>query len=329
MCLICRYWYDPKFCVFEGAAEHESGEPRDLLETCLCCDKKLPEVALANGNQISYHLHDFVYLVDRRSAYYKPFSIGQITMLHSDPNSSSNAAITKATVRLLLRHDDFLDQNPPITGLHNRLQQYVFKDCRRLVLTDVEKEVPLKDLEATCRVRFFPEAKQTEERNGAYQLRLCAGGQEISSYKDQPDSFWFTDYYSMPVQDSRRLDLRKSILRATRERLYRIRDEKGNLDDQRTPVTMPQDCVVCEKRWVQQEARRNHLCKTEPKLRALDIFAGCGGMSLGLKQSGMVDTEYSIEVDRDAAATFRYGVAIAKKPLEDANTGSSRLGASF
>lgn len=248
-------------------------------------------------------------------------------MLHSNPNSSSNAAI-KATVRLFLRHDDFLDQNQPISGLQNRLQQYMFKDCRRLVLTDVEKEVLLKDLEATCRVRFCPEANQAEERSGEYQHRLCVDAQEINSYKDQPDSFWFMDYY-MPAQDSRKPDLRKNTLRATRERLYRIRDEKGTLDDQLTPVTMPQGCLVCEKRWVQQEARKNHLCKTEPKLRAMDIFAGCGGMSLGLKQSGMVETEYSIEVDHDAAATFRYGIAIANNPLEDAHAGSFRLKASF
>ncbi|KAG0284747.1 hypothetical protein BGZ96_010905 [Linnemannia gamsii] len=300
-----RYWYDPKFCVFEGATEHESSEPRDLLEACICCDQKLPKVAPSNGNQISYHLHDFVYLVDRRLANYKPFGIGQITMLHSDPKSSSNTTVTKATVRLLLRHDDFLDQNPPISGLQNRHQRHMFKDCRRLVLTDVEKEVLLTDLEAKCRVRFCFEVNQTEEQRGEYKHRLCADGQEINSYKDQPDSFWFMDYY-MPAQDSRKPNLRKSALRANRERLCRIRDEKGTLDDRLIPVTMPQDCLVCEKRRVQQEARRNHLCKTEPKLRAMDIFAGCGGMSFGLKQSGMVETEYSIEVDQDAAATFRH-----------------------
>ncbi|KAK3817886.1 MAG: S-adenosyl-L-methionine-dependent methyltransferase [Linnemannia elongata] len=69
---------------------------------------------------------------------------------------------------------------------------------------------------------------------------------------------------------------------------------------------MPRDCLACEKRWIQEEAKRNRLFKAGPKLCAMDIFAGCGGMSLGMKQSGMVETKYSIEFDQDAVATFIY-----------------------
>lgn len=252
-----------------------------------------------------------MYLVDSESEVYKPLGIGQITKLHTDSNSCSKEAIRKATVRLLLRHDDFLDENPPMSERHNRLQQFVFKDSRRLVLTDIEKEVPLEDLEATCRVRFVPEVKETEEQSGAYQLRSCAEGQENNSYKDQQGSFWFMDYYFVPAQDSGKVDLRKTTLRATRERLYRIYDEKGNSDGLHTLLKMPQDCVACEKRRIQEESKRSRLCNAGPKLRAMDIFAGCGGMSLGFKQSGMVETKYSIELDQDAATNFRYIIILA------------------
>ncbi|KAF9329689.1 hypothetical protein BGZ91_000444 [Linnemannia elongata] len=299
-----RFLYDPRFCVFEDATKYESGEPQDLLQPCICCDLKHRKTV--EEKHSPYHLHDFVYLMDSGSKEYQPLGIGQITKLHSNSNSCAKEAVRKATVRLLLRHDDFLDENPPISEHHSRLQEVVFKDCRRLVLTDVEKEVSLQDLEATCRVRFVPEVKETEERSGAYQLRSCAEGQESNSYNDQHDSFWFMDYYFVPVQDSGKVDLRKTTLRASRERLYRIYDEKGTSDGLRTLVKMPQDCLACEKRWIQEEAKRIRLCKAGPKLRAMDIFAGCGGMSLGLQRSGMVETKYSVELDQDAAATFRY-----------------------
>ncbi|KAF9551020.1 hypothetical protein EC957_010788 [Mortierella hygrophila] len=299
-----RYLYDPKFCAFEDAAKCETGEAQDPPQPCICCDLKQRKAI--NDEDNPYHLHDFVYLVDSGSEEYKPLGIGQITKLHLDSSSCYKDAIRKATVRLLLRHDDFLDKNPPMSERHKRLQQYIFKDCRRLVLTDVEKEVPLEDLEATCRVCFVPEVKETKERSGAFQRRPCAEEQESNSYKDQQDSFWFMDYYFVPAQDSGKVDMRKSTLRASRERLYRIYDEKGNSDGLHTLVKMPQDCLACKRRWIQEDAKRKRLCKAGPKLRAMDIFAGCGGMSLGLKQSGIVETKYSVELDQDAAATFSY-----------------------
>lgn len=130
------------------------------------------------------------------------------------------------------------------------------------------------------------------------------------------------DYYFVPVQDSGKVDLSKTTLRASRERLYRIYDEKGTSDGLYTLVKMPQDCLACEKRWIQEEAKRIRLCKSGPKLRAMDIFAGCGGMSLGLKQSGMVETKYSIELDQDAAATFRYNITLACDQLDDKSSDS-------
>lgn len=42
----------------------------------------------------------------------------------------------------------------------------------------------------------------------------------------------------------------------------------------------------------------------DPKLKTLDIFAGCGGLSEGLHQSGVVQTQWAIEYDDSAAEAF-------------------------
>lgn len=44
---------------------------------------------------------------------------------------------------------------------------------------------------------------------------------------------------------------------------------------------------------------------SEHKLKTLDIFAGCGGLSEGLHQSGVVQTQWAIEYDDSAAEAFR------------------------
>ncbi|KAG6551170.1 hypothetical protein Mapa_007405 [Marchantia paleacea] len=45
--------------------------------------------------------------------------------------------------------------------------------------------------------------------------------------------------------------------------------------------------------------------ENSPSLATLDIFAGCGGLSEGLHQSGVSDTKWAIEYDREAAEAFK------------------------
>lgn len=40
-------------------------------------------------------------------------------------------------------------------------------------------------------------------------------------------------------------------------------------------------------------------------LRTLDVFAGCGGLSEGLHQSGISKSEWAIEFDRSAASAYK------------------------
>lgn len=55
-------------------------------------------------------------------------------------------------------------------------------------------------------------------------------------------------------------------------------------------------------------------------LRTLDIFAGCGGLSEGLHQSGIAKTMWAIECEPTAAQAFRLNNPDATVFTDDCNT---------
>ncbi|KAG0375367.1 hypothetical protein BGX24_009212 [Mortierella sp. AD032] len=312
-----RYWYNPAFCVFEEAAKHERDESGELqsLNRCVCCIRKKREDIEADNKRRKFHTNDFVYFVDPRSkSRLIPFNIGQIVALNDCPKAT-------VSIRLLLRHDHFLDFNPRIIGNWNRLQFEIFKDCRRLVLTDIILEIPLIHLEETCQVLYFPEMKNVvEEKLGVEQTRLCANGQEVKdleSYKDQPDNYWFMDFYNAPQQELSEssgkqrsmLTPSRESLRNSRERLCHIHNGKEfHFDNTYHLVQMPAYCLECAGRRNQERVARNKLFKEKPKLVAMDLFSGCGGMTLGLEKCGMVETRFAIEYNEAASETFKYNL---------------------
>lgn len=54
--------------------------------------------------------------------------------------------------------------------------------------------------------------------------------------------------------------------------------------------------------------RKNVKVKVRPqipaKLKSLDLFAGCGGLSSGLDASGLTETKWAVESDPKAARAF-------------------------
>lgn len=55
------------------------------------------------------------------------------------------------------------------------------------------------------------------------------------------------------------------------------------------------------------------------KLRTLDVFAGCGGLTEGLHQSGVSETLWAIEQDGDAAMAFKKNFPQATVFSDDCN----------
>lgn len=47
-----------------------------------------------------------------------------------------------------------------------------------------------------------------------------------------------------------------------------------------------------------------------PSLRAIDVFAGCGGLSLGFERSGAFDIVHAVEHDRSAAQSYEVNFAV-------------------
>ena len=54
-----------------------------------------------------------------------------------------------------------------------------------------------------------------------------------------------------------------------------------------------------------------------PPLATMDIFAGCGGLSEGMHQTGVVDTRWAIEYNSSAAQAFQMNNPEAKVFIND------------
>lgn len=99
--------------------------------------------------------------------------------------------------------------------------------------------------------------------------------QDLESYKEQKDCFFYLQGY---VDTEVALPMSSKALK---------------------------HCSICIERKEQQEKRKAQAILQTKKLVALDIFSGCGGLSSGLKQSGIVDTKYAIEFNPSAALTYK------------------------
>ena len=62
------------------------------------------------------------------------------------------------------------------------------------------------------------------------------------------------------------------------------------------------------------------LNSVKTKLRCLDIFSGCGGLSLGLHQAGVVTTDWAIDIDQAAAKAYELNNPDCTVFDEDCNT---------
>ncbi|KAF9107387.1 hypothetical protein BGX27_008769 [Mortierella sp. AM989] len=367
-----RFWYDKYLWTFEDATEHENLTETNLVhcqqhEPCISCAREVqkerddaPSMIIHRGSDAvpsfkyrdqEYHERDFVYLVNSHNINgimipipnctdNNPYNVGQILKLHS--SQMDNRTEIVAEVQLFERYDDFLDKNPTISCRGNRIQKPVFKDHRRLVLTDNTQNFAIDSLEGTCRVKFISDSDD----------RSLEAQKALAQYKDQADSFYYKDYlvpksgsnrsyYNgtlvgstlktrlKPAATRKRGDkkaMQKDEVPATRRRrLARISDcGTVIVDGQTIVVQRPRPCRICEDEFQEQSEKRSEFLADVKKLRALDIFSGCGGLSLGLKESNVIETRYSIESMTSAAKTYRHNFPNARVYNDDANILLSR-----
>ncbi|KAJ9073953.1 hypothetical protein DSO57_1011171 [Entomophthora muscae] len=86
--------------------------------------------------------------------------------------------------------------------------------------------------------------------------------------------------------------------------------EDNHVDEHSKKVVplLKEEHMICEpreKEHLEEMKRSEYTLANHKPLNALDIFSGCGGLSLGMKRSGLVQTKYSVEFNCGAAITYK------------------------
>lgn len=63
-------------------------------------------------------------------------------------------------------------------------------------------------------------------------------------------------------------------------------------------------CDICTAEHSAELQEEQDLLKRHGRLRCMDLFAGAGGLSVGLHQSGFVQTKWAVELMSSAANSF-------------------------
>ncbi|KFY81710.1 hypothetical protein V500_11158 [Pseudogymnoascus sp. VKM F-4518 (FW-2643)] len=312
-CYFYRFFYDDDETTpvrFEDATFHEENIKLAGIEhsqQCFCCAKREEiqhelstrvtgtidedrSTTSFSHDGVEYKLNDCVYMLPRASD--EPHTIGQIT--HIKCTGGFNWAVKDpvklrdsvqgihVTIQILRRYDDF---NSDYRSEFKRGEKHAIRDSRRLYLTNRRKTIVADDrLLGKCQV--------------VHPDRI----NNLAKYKDLEDTFYVTD---------REPDSSDGL--ATR-RIFDLEDlEPLNAEDFH-------DSVDGNKMIGMEECRQENFAKAGLKLRAMDVFSGCGGLTSGLHEGGAVDTLYGIEWDIDASQTLKRNFPHMKVYNENANT---------
>ncbi|KFY29605.1 hypothetical protein V494_08624 [Pseudogymnoascus sp. VKM F-4513 (FW-928)] len=297
-CYFYRFFYDDDETTpvrFEDAAFHEENiklAGTENSQQCFCCTKReqiqyehstrvtgtINEDRSATSfshDGIEYKLNDCVYMLPRASD--EPHTIGQI--MHIKCTGGFNWAVkdpvklrdsvqgVRITVRILRRYDDLTSD---YRSEFKRGDKHAIRDSRRLYLSNRWKTIVADDrLLGRCYV-MHPD-------------RIT----NLAKYKDLEDTFYVADKepdYSDESATSRAF---------AQEELEPVNaGDFNNSADGNALVEM-------------EERRQESFANAGLKLRAMDVFAGCGGLTSGLHEGGAVDTLYGIEWDVDASRTLK------------------------
>ncbi|KAJ2559373.1 hypothetical protein EV175_000373 [Coemansia sp. RSA 1933] len=342
--LFCRFWYDRSSGRFEDVNMHMQGKDRYVQTWCISCkhnenpsdirlgralggvrqsvvnlaeegdsgdlssSKCSPvflETVTANG--IVYHVNDIVYIPSPHQD--QPFDIGYIVSF-----SSKKAFINKkqgttkslhADVQILRRMRVIPPHLRPV-GADTK-----YDDARHLFWTPLIREADTSTFRGKCWV------VHPDELNGS-----------LTAYKDTDFDAFYSKYESKKTWPSAQKDWVELKPRSAAVDLTgKDADDDEGEDDKDERISMRPCCPICKH---QRETRSDLMVKflrhspstnntllhsTESekpvsfargsqKLRALDLFSGCGGLTQGMDQSGVIETRWSVEYMESAGITF-------------------------
>jgi hypothetical protein len=292
-----RLWYNEEQGCFEDAAMHETRSNSHVVsgaehQYCVSCEaigrkQRLSEPYADNGDLYyrgqQYRVLDFVYIF--RNSADGLYEIGQIR---------------EFTVELLEQHEGVCkgrkghDQQHSSTnirevrmkllkryddlyrGHYSQLQNVESpstRDNRRLYLTNKSISVPIDRLEGKCIVKHIDDID------------------DLIVFKDLADTFYVAD--KLPSQ--------------IRNREEHLITELERLD--RTEISLSN---ATEFEFNKEQERLSVFMSEARKLRGMDIFAGAGGLTIGLDQAGAVKTEWAIEFSSAAALALKSNLPYIK-----------------
>ncbi|KAJ2064821.1 hypothetical protein GGI08_002327 [Coemansia sp. S2] len=318
--LFCKLWYDLASGSCEDVNFHSQTTDGCIPMWCKSCERNAKDTGATLGrriggsssgseyvptatiNGVDYHQYDTVYLPSLHPD--QPFEIGSIKKFYMGvPETKlkfSPARVLKADVQMLKRIRVLpVEIRPPGENV-------AYNDERHLYWTPVVREVEVSNFKGKCWIVHPDDIKGS-----------------LTAYKDADFNAFYTRFKATkpwPSREEEWVELRPLSEEALAS------DSSTDIDsgDKRAP--MPPCCEICKR----ERRQRSHLLKqflkspsisvNSPRtsldekpisfargrhpLRALDLFSGCGGLTQGMDQSGVVKTKWSVEFMPSAGYTF-------------------------
>nr|XP_034189663.1 DNA (cytosine-5)-methyltransferase PliMCI-like [Osmia lignaria] len=211
----------------------------------------------------------------------EPFHIGYINAIYAKTNS-----------KLVAASDIWIKINkmyrPENTHKGLSLMQQV--DLNMLYWSDEVCDVKFSDVAGKCYLMYSENLDQSVE--------------EWTS--TGPNRFYFSQAYNVPEKTfvdppNHAMNIGK-LGKGKGKGKAKYKNKKLETNDNKKVINKPID-----------------YCTVPKKLRTLDVFAGCGGLSEGLRQAGIVDNQWAIEKDEPAACAYRLNNPNTTVFCEDCN----------
>jgi hypothetical protein len=296
-----RLWYDEEQGCFEDAAVHETLPNGYVVseaenQFCISCEavgrKQGLSVPYAESGDLyfrgqQYRVLDFIYLLQDSEGV--PYEIGQIQEFVTVDPPEQHEGVRKSRKEYDQRHEDrgAIGVRVKLLKRYDSLyrghcaqlesgESPSTRDNRRLYFTHKSISVPFDRLEGKCIVKHIDDIE------------------DLSAFKDLDDTFYVADKLSSRSSD------RKEHLISDIERLDRAGFSSSN---------------ATESEFTEEQKRLNTFMSEARKLRGMDIFAGAGGLTIGLDHAGAVKTEWAIEFSSAAALAFKSNLPNVKASI--------------
>ncbi|KAJ1947363.1 hypothetical protein EC988_005428, partial [Linderina pennispora] len=305
--MFCRFWYDFSQGMFEDVNLHKVAPAGSIKMWCSLCKSKrgaaikvkkqvVPAAKIIDesGKQrissglisaiavagVTYHVHDVAYM--RSHTPNHPFEIGYIKSI------KSHGGLEPLLKVVVLRR---MRDVPPALQPVGSDPDYV--DDRHLFWTPKEMLINSEFLRGKCWV--------------AHPSEITGS---LNAYKDTDPNAFYAKYQSMRYTPKSTDD-------------WQELQPHDALDEDLMPA--PRSCLICRQGRMRREQLMSRFIRSptesnatgEPgtkhyssfacgkhPLRALDLFSGCGGITQGMDQSGVVKTKWAVEYMPSAGMTF-------------------------